>query len=379
MEVNALQILRNHIATSREEAYELLSHIRIHDAQPIVFRFRYQNPKTGQEQTRALLAIGYNDKAWGRTTNKIIWDDVLIEEQINDLYENIKRLDKRIDDEIERATKAEEHLQDEIDDLDDRLEKEIKRATETEADIDKRLREEIKRSTDFDNDLDTRLKKEIADARAGEARATTVVQLNGEKDTVEHLRLVHTTDGTDGHNIYTLGLVDVASQTDLNTTNTNLNNEITRAKNEEKRIEDKIDKEINDRQDAITAESQARQDADTELDNKIQAESQARQDADTALQTQINNINVTVTDHETRITVLEGRINNMDADITNIKNDITNINNTLAGMTIDINQLKIDVANALAKLVIKDPLREFLVIEADGFNYVVNGKLDATH
>ena len=234
MDVNALQLLRNRIASNRDEAYETLSHVRIHDGQPVIFRY-YHEKEDGEQEIRALVAIGYNQRVWGRDTVKIIWDDVYIEDQINLLFKNIERIDSVLGPDFVDPNNPS---------VTDELERE---------------RQERK---DADDTLQDNIDAERERALAGEAKATTEVKAFNDAitgHTYLHLEVDHTIQNPgDEHNIYTLKLKDVASEKELR-------DEEERAANAEADLRRDLNTEINRAKDGETAATTqvARNETDT--------------------------------------------------------------------------------------------------------------------
>ena len=84
------------------------------------------------------------------------------------------------------------------------------------------IEDEVKRAKAAETTLQANIDAAVANGK-------TELVLNDETETVEHLRLKENSN-EDGHTTYTLGIVDVASQTDITKVENSLNNEIDRAK-----------------------------------------------------------------------------------------------------------------------------------------------------
>ena len=170
------------------------------------------------------------------------------------------KLQENLDAEINRATEAEAQLdakidkeiQDRINDVND----EENRAIQAEARLRNDLNDEIDRATTKENELDAAINKEIAD------REAAIAEL--EKTTSDNLE---------------------QAKQELQT---NIDNEVTRAKAAEQTLQSNIDKEVQDRIADVNAEETRATEAEKVLQSNIDAEETRATEAEQLLTTNLN-------------------------------------------------------------------------------------------
>lgn len=161
----------------------------------------------------------------------------------------LSKYEKRLDDEEAAREDADTKLQENLD-------AEINRATEAETQLRNDLNDEIDRATTKENELDAAINKEIADREAAiaELEETTSANLEQAKKELQ----------------------------------TNIDNEVTRAKAAEQTLQSNIDKEVQDRIADVNAEETRATEAEKVLQSNIDAEEARATQAEQLLTTNLN-------------------------------------------------------------------------------------------
>jgi hypothetical protein len=235
-------------------------------------------------------------------TSKDLIARINTEAQTRESYDKV--LDSKIDKEIDRATKAEKALEvtingvktelvKSIDDLKNLLQQEIERAQKAESDLDSKIEDEITRAKTAESNLTAQIENEVERAKASETKLD-------KKITDEIVR----------------------AQDAENKLDKKISDEITRAQNAENSLEDKINNEIAR---AEKAESDLKNSIDAvkkELANE--EETRAKNDGDLVFNDDIRDENGNLADNLTdAVNIVDHRltqaVNNLKASDEEIK------------------------------------------------------------